>query len=61
MSARSLLLRLLARLDASPLPVSDSVRLELEAELLGALQRANAVEAARWGRLLGACPPLASA
>ncbi len=59
MSARSRLLRLLALLDASPLRVSDRVRLELEAELLEQLSRLKAVEAARWGRLLGARQPLA--
>lgn len=61
MSPRSRLLRLLARLDASPLPITDPVRLELEAELLERLRRAKAAEDARWGRLLGVRSPPASA
>ncbi len=61
MNTRSRLLRLLARLDASPLPVSDPVRLDLEAEVLTRLLRLRAVEAARWGRLLGARQPLPTA
>jgi hypothetical protein len=58
---RSRLLRLLARLDASPLPVTDPTRLELEAEILERLVRLKAVESARWGRLLGVRQPLALA
>lgn len=57
---RRRLLKLLALLDASPLRASDPVRLELEAELLERLLSLKAVEAARWGRLLGARQPLAT-
>lgn len=39
MPTRRVLVRLLARLDASPLPVSDRVRLDLEAELIALLAR----------------------
>ncbi len=51
--------RMLRRLDASPLPISDPVRLELEAELLEQLLRLKAVETARRGRLLGTRQPMA--
>ncbi len=61
MNTRSRLLRLLARLDASPLPMTDPVRLALEAEILVRLLRLKAVDAARWGTLLGARQPLPTA